>query len=311
MTNATPIPQQGAAAVASQDDATRAAFHAACDPTPIQDIVRPWFAGTGNVRSLEDAVQARRNALKTGKDRLSQLIQYTQKYIAAMEKEGQSRADRRVPAEPRYTLAVECVRRYLTYLESVDAPSWEIARNAAGQESDARIEQQRRALEAQQRAVDEAAAERERHQKEAEVVAAQIEEKRKQREAAAAVMQRKEVEEATAKEEWQRPAREAAAKAAQNVADAAQREAEKLPGCADVAILKSVKGIVAASPAGVTQGLRISGLEEILSVHLDTEPAKRFCSATMMTTAGAINGVYTIRWTEAHDNVWIEVLGLN
>jgi hypothetical protein len=32
----------------------------------------------------------------------------------------------------------------------------------------------------------------------------------------------------------------------------------------------------------------------------------------MVTTAGAMMGRYTIRWTEAHDNIWVETeLSLN
>jgi uncharacterized protein len=312
------IQQPNTAAPAPLDDTMRKAFRVACsNPIPLDDIVRPWFS-RHLIRNLEDAVLARRDALKTGKDPLSEAIQDTQKAISRMENEGLKNRGRGVPADPRLTLAEECFSRYLAYLESVDAPSWDIARKAAEQESGARVEQQRQALESQERAADEVAAEQARQRKEA----ALVDESRQRHEAAAAVARRQEAEEeaaatqkrqeeATAKEESERPAREAAAKIAQNAEEAARREAEKLPACADVAILKSVKEIVAASPAGVTDGLRISGLEEIRSVRLDTEPAKRFCSAKIMTTAGTMNGVYTIKWTEAHDNVWIEILGLD
>jgi chemotaxis protein histidine kinase CheA len=112
--------------------------------------------------------------------------------------------------------------------------------------------------------------------------------------------------EAAAKEEQERPAREAAAKAAQAAAKAAQEEAEKLPACNDAAVLNTVKTSFADSPPGKVEGFRVSGFEDVRSISLDVTPAKRYCSATMLTTAGAISGTYTIRWTGAHGDIWIE-----
>jgi len=313
MSHATPpLPPRGEATPTQPDVASGDAYRAVCKTTKFHGLADPIFtatlfgAGVTVILDLEQAVQARKDALRTGNDPLMVVIQKTQESISRLEKDHRDQ-----PTDLNNPPDQECFKRYLAFLESVDAPSWVIARKAAEQDSAARIEEQRRVLEAKERAAAEVAAEQARRQKEAEVIKAQMDENRKQREAAAAVAQRKDAEAAAAKEEWERPAREAAAKAAQNAADALKREAEKLPACADNNIIKSVKEIVAASPAGVTQGLRISGLEEISSVRLDTEPAKRFCSAKMMTTAGTINGVYTIRWTEAHDNVWVEILGVN
>lgn len=130
----------------------------------------------------------------------------------------------------------------------------------------------------------------------------------KQQAAERAAWEAKRQAEAAEREERERPAREAAAKAAQEAEAAARREAEKLPACTDTAILETVKKVVAASPMGQIMGLRVFGFEQLRNVDLDTAPPKRFCAATMLTTAGTLRGSYNFRRTEAHDGILVEVI---
>ena len=233
--------QAAAAPPAVPDDATREAFVAACST-----VMSPADFEATDIVNMTQAVQARREALRTGGDQLGDAIRKVQGIVGAMEA-----ARSRNPADPSLRIG-ECVHRYLAFLQSMDAPSWDIAKQQAAQAKAAYEAEQAR--------------------------------KRAERDAADAAR--------------------AAAKAE------AQREVDTLPACDDSTILRAVKGIIAGSPAGKMNGLRVSGFEQVrdgsYGIGPDITLPKRYCLATFLTTAGALKGTYSIRWTEAHDDIWIE-----
>lgn len=221
-TNAGPSASQQDSVVPVQpDNAAREAFAAACNKAiPLKGYANSWFQqpSSRKIRNLEQAVQARREALRTGHDDLTRTIQEVEHAIDTMED-----MRRRFPGDRARPIDEECAQRYVAFLQSIDAPSWDAAKKEAAQESAAGIDRQRQAREAQQRAADEAAAEQARQQKEAQVAAAQAEEVRQQREAAIAVaaVQRKEADEAAAaavKRQTEDTARAVAEAAGQNTA---------------------------------------------------------------------------------------------
>jgi uncharacterized protein len=203
------------------DNDARDAFAAACSKAiPLKGFANSWFQqpSSRKIRTMEQAVQARRDALRTGHDDLTHTIQEIEHAIDTMEG-----LRRRNPGDRVLPLDEECAKRYIAFLMSIDESSWDLARKGAAQESAAGIERQRQARDAQQRAADEAATEQARQQKEAQAAAAQAEEVRQQREAAIAVaaVQRKEADEAAAaalKRQTEDTARAVAEAAGQNKA---------------------------------------------------------------------------------------------
>ena len=291
-----------APARAQQDDPTTTAFVAACkQAVTFPGYARTWFgmgAATGimRIRTLDQAVQARKDALRSGVDELTRTMQQVQQAIDRLEE-----SRRRTPNDKFSPIEEECARRYVAYLQSLDAPSWEIARKAAADETAAKLAQQQQFLQAQQQAQDAAAAETARQQKEAAIAAAQAE-------VAAAQRAAQQQADAETRENEQRFAREAAAKAGKELADEQRRIAERLPGCTDDQVLEMVKGAVAASPAGHALGLRVVDIQNPRETGVGGSTPKRSCFAEMMTTAGRSWGPYTISWASGgQDHVLVEV----
>jgi uncharacterized protein len=228
-----------AAPPAVPDDAAREAFVAACST-----VMSPADFEAPDIVNMTQAVRARREAQRTGGDQMGDAIRKVQGIVAAMEA-----ARSRNPTDPSLRIG-ECVHRYLAFLQSMDAPSREIANQQAAQAK--------------------AAYEAERARKQAE--------------------------------------RDAADAAYREAKAAAQREVDSLPTCDNATVLGAVKGMLADSPAGRLSGLRVSGFEQVRDTTsgVDVAHPHRYCSANLLTTAGAMRGAYSIRWTEAHDDIWVE-----
>lgn len=353
--------------------AARAEFAAACNTAiaasdgASRTMSSGWFAPPNRAQrilSLDDAVQARRDALKGMPDRLAGEVAGFQ---TQQRRETELERSRHLATPDRLgPLDLECIKQYLAFLKALDEPSLAIAKREAGEDSAAEVERQKEARQAQQKAEDEANAEQLRRRKEAADAAAQAERDRLEHQAAAAAAQRKEAEEqaaqalklqaertaqaeaaaadakkaaetaaqlaklqdqeqaalearrkadAATKEAQERAAREADDQAADQAARVAQeaqrREAEKLPACADDAVLEALKGAVADSPAGKVAGLRVFGIENPTDhpgTALDIVTPKRFCIARLMTTGGEMGSGYTVRWaSKDHDQFWVEL----
>ena len=276
---------------AQQDDATTAAFVAACKQAiPLGAPAGNWFGrawsgGTVKILTLDQAVQARKKALSTGYDDLARSIWVVQDGIKNMHYLQTKGIGVGTAGEKNATIQEECGQRYIAFLQSIDAPSWEIARTALAQESAAVIAQQSQAVQAQQQAQEAAAAETARRQKEAAIAAAQAE-----------VV-------AT-----QRAAQQQADAETREKAESFAREAEKLPGCTDNHVLQMLKDAVAASPRGHALGLRVVDIENPRETGVGGSTPKRSCFAEMMTTAGRNWGPYTLSWASGgQDSVLIEV----
>jgi hypothetical protein len=280
------------------------------------------------IHKVEEAAQRRNDSLKSGVDPLEREITIFRKLIKVVgEQVNQLNPNRDLKAFTADLSAdIDCFSRYVAFLDSVDVQSLELLKRQMEQASAARIIEQRQAREAAQRLRELATAEAALRQKEAEIIAQEAEEARQQREAASIAAQKKVVEDAAAREERERPLREAQAKAAtataeqehlkQEIASQAakqaeaekQEEAEKLPPCASSEVLTALKGAVADSPAGKTVGLRVLGIENPVARSLDLYTPKRFCSATLITSAGTDTGSYTVRWADKlRRTFWVEL----
>jgi hypothetical protein len=355
--------------------AARAEFAAACNKAATtsngasRTMSSTWFGSASErarrVLTLDDAVQAKRDALKGMPDRVAAEIA-TFLGQQRREAEEEQRTHHQAVPNPLPGLDLECIKQYVAFLQAVDAPSLAIAKREAGEATAAEVEQQKEARQAQLKAEDEANAEQLRRRKEAAAAAAQAEQERLDHQAAAAAAQRKEAEEeaaqalkeqtertaqaqaaaadarkaaesaaqiaklhdeeqaalearrqadAAAKEAQERAAREADEQVADQAARAREetqrREAEKLPPCADDAVLEALKGAVADSPAGKMEGLRVLGIDNVADrpgIALDIVAPKRFCIAKLKTTAGTLGSGYTVTWMSGdHDQIWVEV----
>ncbi|MDR3525569.1 MAG: hypothetical protein P4L66_15875 [Acetobacteraceae bacterium] len=275
-------------AQAQQDNAATAALVAACNQAiPLKGYANSWFAqpSSNAIKTLDQAVDARARALRGANDGLAMAIKNVQHVVDLLEKQvKQAPGDRHAPIE------LDCAHRYAAYLQSLDAPSWELARKAAADASAAQLAQQRAELEARQKVQDAAADEEARRQQEMAITTAKLN------------------AEAAQREKERQYAVEAAAAAGKAQADEAQRAAEKLPGCAEAQVLELVKQAVAASPAGHAYGVRVLDLQNPRETGVSGPPPKRSCFAEMATTAGPSWGAYSIAWASGdQDRVLVEV----
>ena len=278
-------------AQAQQDNAATAALVAACNQAiPLKGFASRWFgngpvAGTMQIRNLDQAVEARKGALRGANDSLAMAIKNVQGTIGILED-----SRRRAPGDRHAPIELDCAQHYLAYLQSLDAPSWELARKALADASAAQLAQQREELEARQKVQDAAADEEARRQQEIALTTAKLN------------------AEAAQHEKERQYAVEAAAAAGKAQAEEARQAAEKLPICAEAQVLELVKQAVAASPAGHAYGVRVLDLQNPRETGVSGPPPKRSCFAEMTTTAGPSWGAYSIAWASGdQDRVLVEV----
>lgn len=282
-----------------------ATFAAACDKAAVRirggrqgTASTSWFVNgkSSRISNWSKAVQEREEALKTGRDRLTLEISQFKTQLTRVED-----FFNRQPSYPSAGLDVECVGKYIAFLQSADAPSWDAARRSAAQASAAKVEQQRQDRDAAQQSRDAAYAETARQQKEAAVATAQAGEQAAQRavqqQARAAILQ-----------EGQRLARDEVAKAGEEAAVEAKRQTEPLPTCTGDVVLGMVKDTIAASPAGHVLGLRIVDFDNPRETGVTVSPPMRHCFTGMITTAGRNWGPYTVQWASGgRDHILVEL----
>jgi hypothetical protein len=276
-------------ALAQQDDAATAAFVEACKAAiPLKGYANSWFAqpSSNAIKTLDQAVEARKRALGGGSyDGLAVQIRNVQHVVDLLENSRKQRpGDRVVPVD------LECAHRYLAYLQSLDAPSWELARKALADATSAQIAQQRSELEARQKVQDAAADEEARRQQEIAFATAKLN------------------AEAAQHEKERQYAVEAAAAAGKAQAEEARQAAEKLPGCTDAQVLELAKQAVAASPAGQAYGVRVLDFQNPRETGVGGPPPKRSCFAEMATTAGPYWAAYSVIWASSdQDRILVQV----
>lgn len=163
------------------------------------------------ILNMTDAIGAREDMLRTGRDALQFEVQKFTKQLANIEAEAE-----RQPTNIMLPLDITCLKSYLVFLQTVDAPSLQSAREETNDKFKEQLDQASAAAQAQQAAVDAAKEQSVLEQQETKAASAEDELKR-----------RKQIEAEIAEQEAD--------------ASAGIQEAHALPACDKDAITKAAQ----------------------------------------------------------------------